>query len=346
MQPRYTERNIPIEPYRSIQNVEQMKVLGDPRRLALLQWLMAGPETLSTLGRKLGEHPAKVRHHLKQLEEAGFVELVSTRILRGFVEKYYQATSRAFHLNELILPQNPNPNSQTIVALGSNDLALEKLAERFNQEHGSEIRFISLPVGSLDGLAALRQGICQLAGCHLLDTDSGEYNLPYVRHFFPERPMLLVTLAYRQQGLIVPTGNPLGLRGLEDLVRQDVQFINRAAGSGTRIWFDQQLHRLGIPASRVKGYNQAAHTHLQVAAAVAEGKASAGIGLQAAARQFGLDFIPLFKECYDLVFSQESMNNPGIPRIIDSFISAEYRHLIEGFTGYDITQNGKEKRTL
>lgn len=334
-----------METYRNIQNIEQVKVLGDPRRLAILQWLMAGPETLSTLGRKLGDHPAKVRHHLKLLEGEGFVELVSTRIVRGFVEKYYQATSHAFLLNSLILPQNPYPKTDTIVALGSHDLALERLADQFNQDHGSEIRFISLPVGSLDGLDALRQGLCQMAGCHLLDAESGEYNLPYVRHFFPERSMRLITLAYRQQGLIVPPGNPLNLRGLEDLARDDVQFINRAAGSGTRIWLDQQLHRLGIPASRVHGYDREAYTHTQVAAAVAQGKASAGIGLQAAARQFNLGFIPLFQERYDLVIPQEGMQNPSIMRLIDSFLSREYRRLIEGLGGYDITHYGEEKRT-
>ncbi len=158
--------------------------------------------------------------------------------------------------------------------------------------------------------------------------------------------MRLITLAYRQQGLIVPQGNPLNLRGLEDLVREDVQFINRNAGSGTRIWLDQQLHRLGIPASRVRGYEQEAHTHTQVASQIAAGKASAGIGLQAAASQYNLGFIPLFQECYDLVIPKENIANPRIMLLVDSFLSGEYRRLIEGFGGYDITQIGKEKKTL
>jgi molybdate-binding protein/DNA-binding transcriptional ArsR family regulator len=335
-----------MEPFRNIYNSEQFKTLGDPRRLAILQWLMAGPESLTTLGRKLGDHPAKVRHHLKLLEREGFVEQVSTHIVRGFVEKYYQATSRAYLINSLILPQNPYPRTDTIVAMGSHDLALERINDRFNQEHGREIRFISLPVGSLEGLIALRQGLCQIAGCHLRDAESGEYNLPYVRHFFPERAMRLITLACRQQGLIVSPGNPQGLRGLEDLTREDVRFINRAGGSGTRVWLDQQLHRLGIPAAQVHGYGREAHTHTQVAAAVAQGKASAGIGLQAAAQQFKLGFIPLFQECYDLVISQENVENPAMLALLDHFQSGETRRLIEGLGGYDITENGKEKRTL
>ena len=334
-----------MKPIQNLQNIAQLKLLGDPRRLAVLQWLMAGPESLSTLGKKLGDHPAKVRHHLKLLEQEGFVELVSTRIVRGFVEKQYQATSRAFMYTGLILPQNPHPENQTIVALGSHDLALERLTSRFNQEHGHEIQFISLPVGSLEGLLALRQGICQISGCHLLDADSGEYNLPYVRHIFPEHSMRLITLAYRQQGLILPAGNPQGLRGLADLTRADVHFINRAAGSGTRIWLDQQLHRQGIPAHAVQGYDQEAFTHTQVAAAVAQGKATAGIGLEASARQVQLGFIPLFQERYDLVIPQENIENPRIMLLIDSFLSREYRHLIEGLGGYDITHYGEEKRT-
>jgi molybdate-binding protein len=331
--------------FRNLKDITQLKLLGDPRRLAVLQWLMAGPETLSTLGKKLGDHPAKVRHHLKLLEQVGFVELVSTRIVRGFVEKYYQATSRAFMVTGLILPQNPHPEDQTIVALGSHDLALERLTSRFNQEHSREIQFVSLPVGSLEGLVALRQGICQIAGCHLLDAASGEYNLPYVRHIFPERSMRLITLAYRQQGLIVPAGNPQGLRGLVDLTHPDVQFINRASGSGTRIWIDQQLHRQGIPPNAVRGYDQEVYTHTQVAAAVAQGKANAGVGLEASARQSNLGFIPLFQECYDLVIPQENIENPRIVFLIDSFLSREYRRLIEGLGGYDITHYGEEKRT-
>jgi molybdate-binding protein/DNA-binding transcriptional ArsR family regulator len=335
-----------MKPFRTLHNIEQLKLLGDPRRLAILQWLMAGPESLTTLGKRLGDHPAKVRHHLKLLEEQGFVELVSTRIVRGFVEKTYQATSRAFVFTGLILPQNPEPCKDTILALGSHDLALERLTSRFNQDHGDEIHFISLPVGSLEGLVALRQGMCQMAGCHLLDADSGEYNLPYVRHLFPERPMVLITLAYRQQGLILPAGNPQRLRGLGDLTREDVQFINRAAGSGTRIWLDQQLHQLHIPAHSIRGYEQEAFTHTQVAAAIAQGKATSGIGLEASARQFNLGYIPLFQECYDLVIPQENMQVPGVTRVVDNFLSGEYRREFEGLGGYDTTQSGKEKRNI
>jgi molybdate-binding protein len=332
--------------YQNIHNIEQLKLLGDPRRLAILQWLMAGPESLSTLGKKLGDHPAKVRHHLKQLEQEGFIELTSTRVIRGFVEKYYQATSQAFLFTGLILPQSPHPKKETIIALGSHDLALEKLASRFNQDYGDEVQFTPIPVGSLEGLIALSQGLSQMAGCHLLDADSGDYNLPYVRHFFPGRPMRLITLAYRQQGLIIPSGNPQGLRGMEDLSREDVEFINRASGSGTRIWIDQQLHRLGIASQSIHGYHREAHTHTQVAAAVAQGTASTGVGLQAAAQQFNLGFIPLFQECYDLVIPQESLDNPRISLLIECFLSGEYRRLIEGLGGYDTTQNGKEKRNL
>ena len=145
---------------RRIQDFEHLKILADARRLAILRLLMAKQATLSQLGQALGEHPARVRHHLKQLEKAGLVELVDTRVVRGFVEKYYRARARAFLLQELILPDDPK--RETITVLGSHDLALEALAERLREQ--SSMDLLVLPVGSLDGLIALRQGSAQLAG--------------------------------------------------------------------------------------------------------------------------------------------------------------------------------------
>ncbi len=220
-----------------IKSLEQIKLLSDPRRLAILRRLMARPATLSQLGAAMGEHPAWVRHHLKQLEGAGLVELVTAQASGGFVEKYYQAKARAFIYQETILPDLPR--SQTVVLMGSHDLALNQLAQQIGERTG--IAMLVLPVGSLDGLVALRQGITDLTACHLLDVESGEYNLPYVRHFFPDRPVTLVTLAQRAQGLMLAPGNPRQIEGLEDLARGDIIFINRNRGSGTRLWLDRML---------------------------------------------------------------------------------------------------------
>jgi len=322
-----------------VKTFEQLKILSDPRRLSILRLLMASSATLSQLGQVLGEHPARVRHHLKQLERAGLIELIETRMVRGFVEKYYRATARAFIFNEIILPQNPVPGKESIVLLGSHDIALGLLTERLQNYKGSA-EILALAVGSLDGLVALRQGTGQIAGCHLLDIESGEYNLPYVRHFFPDRPVVLVTLAHREQGLLVLPGNPHRIRGLEDLARPDVILINRNPGSGTRLWLDRQLTRSGLSYQQVRGYVQETRTHTGVAQAILQGKADVGLGIQAAASQFGLDFIPLFQERYDLVIPREQVESQRLQPLLNHLQSGEFRRAMDGLGGYDTAHTG------
>jgi putative molybdopterin biosynthesis protein len=331
-----------MEPIQRIQKFEQFKILGDPRRMVILQRLMSRPETLSSLGRALGVHPAQVRHHLKLLEKAGLVELVSTQVVRGFVEKYYRAKASAFVYDGIILPVTPGAGGDIIVAVGSHDLALELLAQRY-QQGDKKNRVLTLPVGSLEGLIALRQGSAHLAGCHLLDTESGEYNLPYVRHFFPDRPTQLFTLAYREQGLLLPPGNPQQIHDLEDLFREDVVLVNRNPGSGTRIWFDRQLQRLGGDPRNIRGYRQEVRTHTAAARAISEGKAGVGVGLRASARQFGLDFIPLFQERYDLVLPLEQASNPALMPLLDTLQSGSFRQEVRSLGGYDTAHTGEQR---
>ena len=156
-------------------------------------------------------------------------------------------------------------------------------------------------VGSLGGLLALRRGEAHAAGVHLLDEATGEYNLPYVRRYVKGRDVVVVNLAKRIQGLIVPAGNPKGVGRLEDLAGGDVRFINRQRGSGTRMLLDYMLGRLGIEAGAVSGYDREEYTHLAVAAAVAGGRADVGLGILSAARALAVDFVPLLEEQYDLV---------------------------------------------
>ena len=328
-----------MDPLQKIDKFEQIKVLSDSRRLAVLQYLMAAPETLSSLGKKMKMHPAQVRHHLKLLESAGLVELVDTRVTRGFVEKYYRAKAHAFAFNELILPMPDKKVDATIVILGSHDLALELLSRRV-RERVKKINILAVPVGSLDGLLALRQGNAQLAGCHLLDAATGEYNLPYVRHFFPDRLMTMMTLAYREQGFLVRRGNPLQIHGVQDLARPNARIINRNRGSGTRLWLDLQLHRLGIDAGAVSGYNLEARTHTRVAEAVASGQVDVGLGLEAAARQFELDFIPLFHERYDLVMPQEQLEDRKLAPLLEIMQGGDFRGEMNRLGGYETSHTG------
>ena len=320
----------PIQPLRSF---EQLKLLADPRRLAILRQLMSAPASLTDLGKALGRHPAWVRHHLKQLEAAGLVELVETRVQSGVVEKFYRARAGGFLVQELILADNPA--RPAIVFSGSHDLAVELLAHQLSKH----LDILTLPVGSLDGLVTLRQNLCDLSGAHLLDP-GGEYNLPFIRHFFPDRVMQVVTLAQREQGLIIAPANPLGIRSLADLARADVTFINRNSGSGTRLWLDRQLLAQGIPIQSIHGYENTVSTHTESARRVHDGKADVALGLRASSRQFGLDFVPLFHERYDFVFSQE--HAARLSPLLETLQTSAFRRGVEALTGYEITHTGEQ----
>ena len=317
----------------TLRSFEQLKLLADPRRRAILQILMSGPASLTMLGKVIGEHPAWVRHHLKQLEAANLVELVETRVQSGVVEKYYRARAGGFLVQELILPQNRG--RPVIVFSGSHDLAIELLTNLLSDH----LDILTLPIGSLDGLMALRQNMCNLSGTHLLDP-GGEYNLPYIRHIFPDRTMQVVTLAHREQGLMTAPGNPKMINSLADLGRENVTFINRNSGSGTRLWLDHRLLTEGIPTESIHGYKNAVSTHTACANLVQACKADVALGLRAAAHQFGLDFIPLFHERYDLVFMQEQ-NNALVP-LLDTLQTRAFRRSVNALTGYDTTHTGEQ----
>jgi molybdate-binding protein len=327
-----------MDPILRLQNLDQIKTLLDTRRLTILRLLMIGPATLSQLGDILGEQPAQIRHHLKQLEHVGLVEMTSTRVVRGFVEKYYRSTARAFVFDKIILPAGAEGGMITV--MGSHDLALDSLVTQLRRIRHNPLSMLALPVGSLDGLVALRQGLAQVTACHLLDAESGEYNLPFVQHFFPDRAMILVTLAYRDQGLIVAPGNPLGLHSLEDLGREDVTLINRNRGSGTRLWLDQEIKRLKLPMQSLHGYQQEAQTHTAVAEAIDHGQADAGVGLHAAAHRLGLGFVPLFQERFDLVIPQEYLSYPFLQPLFDLLTSNRFRRVVESLGGYETSHTG------
>ncbi len=322
-----------------ISDYSALKVLGDPRRLIILQLLMEKPATLSHLGAALEMTPARVRHHLVQLEEAGYVEMVDTRPVRGFTEKYYRATAQAYWINLTLMPK-ASPR-ETVVAFGSHDPALEMLVG-WLKSNPSTPDMAAYSVGSMDGLIALRQGLCQLSGCHLYDPVGGEYNTSYVRHLFPGQPMHVVTLAHREQGLLIAPGNPRHIRGLDDLECADIRFINRKQGSGTRQWLDQQVHALGLDATQIQGYDREVSTHSQVAEAVLRGEADVGLGVFAAARQSKLEFIPLFEERFDLVIPDIHYRSNLLRPALDYLQTAQFRTTVHGLGGYDPQETGRE----
>jgi putative molybdopterin biosynthesis protein len=236
-------------------------------------------------------------------------------------------------LKELIQIEN------TVVVVGSHDNTLDVLA---NQMRVKDCRFgiSSSNVGSLGGLMALRKGYCHAAGCHLLDTETGTYNISYVRRYLPELRVKLVNLVYRQQGLMVPKDNPKSIAGLEDLARGDITFVNRQTGSGTRILLDYRLEELGIRPEDIRGYDQEEFTHMAIAANVLSGAADTGLGIYAAARALALDFIPIVTEEYDLVIAEEFYKDEKIELMLNVMGSGAFKELVGQLGGYDTSKTG------
>lgn len=318
-----------VEP---INSFEKIKLLADSRRMDILRLLMASPATLTHLARTLKQSPAWIRHHILTLESAGLIEVGEVRRTGKVTEKFYRARADALLLQEVILPKTKRP---AVIFSGSHDLGLEGMAEHLEKH----VTLLSLPVGSLDGLVNLRQGLCQISGSHLL-AESGEYNTPFVKHLFPDREVDVVTLAHRTQGLMFVNGNPKGIKKLADLTRPGIRFVNRNPGSGTRLWLDTELRRLKLSGEKIAGYEQQVKTHSEAASLISQNKADASIGLQAAAHQFGLDFIPLFDERYDLVLPRE--NERLLVPLLDYLQTAAFRTALNTLTGYDTAHSGEQ----
>lgn len=230
--------------------------------------------------------------------------------------------------------------NQTILAIGSHDLTLDLLAQFLAERSGT--RLASANVGSLGGLVALRRGECHLAGSHLLDPETGVYNQSYVRRYLPNEDMVLVTLVGREQGWLVPSGNSKRIQGWEAAARDDVQFVNRQRGAGTRVLLDYELTKLGIVPVQVQGYGREEYTHLAVAAAVASGAADFGLGIQAAARALKLDFVPLAHEQYDLVMTRHTYESDRLRPLLDLLHDADFKTAVAAMPGYDVSVMGNK----
>jgi putative molybdopterin biosynthesis protein len=236
------------------------------------------------------------------------------------------------------LYRDPSEIERTIVHIGSHDLCLDLLAQSLAD---SGRRLTSANAGSLGGLVALRRGEAHLAGSHLLDPQTGEYNVSYVKQYLPGVPVVLVTFVHREQGLIIAPGNPKGIKGLADLARPDVRYVNRQRGAGTRILLDYRLGQLGIEPAQVCGYAREEYTHLAVAVAVQSGVADCGLGIAAAARALKLDFIPLEQERYDLVIPRAHYESDLLRPLLDLIRGPEFRRAVAELPGYDATHMGE-----
>ncbi|MBE0427037.1 MAG: molybdopterin biosynthesis protein [Nitrospirae bacterium] len=229
----------------------------------------------------------------------------------------------------------------TIVCIGSHDNALDLLANILKKRY-PKYSLSSAHVGSMGGLIALKRNEAHITGTHLLDEETGEYNVPFIKRLLSDKKVLLINLVYRQQGLLVLKGNPKKIKGFEDLTRQDVVFVNRQAGAGTRLLTDKCLRELGILEKDVKGYEREEYTHMAVASAVLTGVADTGLGILAAARALDLDFIPVAKERYDLAIPYEFFKTDMIQNLIGIIREdEEFKRMVLGLGGYDISDIGK-----
>jgi putative molybdopterin biosynthesis protein len=233
---------------------------------------------------------------------------------------------------------DPNEIGQTIFAIGSHDISLDVLAQFLSRMNR---RFTSANAGSLGGLLALKRGEAHLAGSHLLDTESGEYNLSYIRQYIPELSVIVMSLVGRQQGLIVSKGNPKGIHDLSDLIRPDISFVNRQRGAGTRVLLDYHLGLMGVNHDAIRGYEHEEYTHLAVAVAVASDRADCGLGIAAAAYALELDFMPMFTERYDLIIPEVFINSEILEPLFRVIKDSEFRQIIAGLPGYDVSIMGR-----
>jgi len=232
---------------------------------------------------------------------------------------------------------------RTIVAIGSHDLVID-LAATALRATDPTLTLVSTNVGSLGGLVALRDGLCHIAGSHLLHPATGEYTLPYLDEMLGDRDLAVVRLVHRDQGLLVAPGNPGGITGLADLADSELTYVNRQRGAGTRMLLDQELRRLDIDPAQVKGYAREEPTHLAVAAAVAAGRVDCGLGILAAARAFGLDFVPVAQEPYDLVTDAANLEDPLLAPLWQLLEAPEFHASVEKLGGYSTRESGHRIR--
>ncbi|MBQ6150076.1 MAG: molybdopterin biosynthesis protein, partial [Mogibacterium sp.] len=233
---------------------------------------------------------------------------------------------------------SPEEIDRTIVCTGSHDMLLDVISDLMSGE-GEGVRLSSTHIGSLGGLMALQRGEAHITPTHLLDEETGVYNESYIRSLFPGEEMVLVKGVGRIKGIMVDSGNPFGIKGLEDISR--VSFVNRQRGAGTRVLLDYKLKQAGISPSEVRGYDAEAATHMAVAAQVAGGEADCGMGVYSAAHAMGLDFIPVGEEEYDFAMRKKTLELPEMQSFLRLLTGDEFRAELDRLGGYTTEHTGE-----
>lgn len=231
-------------------------------------------------------------------------------------------------------------NNLSLQLAGSHDFLVEQLVKYISSE-GAGLSITPSYIGSLEGLMMLYRGSADIAAVHLLDPTSQQYNLPFIRQLFVHEPITVMRLASREQGMIVAKGNPKNITAVKDLTRNDITIVNRQKGAGTRFLLDSFLAAEKLDPTAVKGYENEEWNHLGAAAHISRGTADAALGIKCAASQLGLDFIPLTKEQFDLVFRWTPANKESLQHLIDLIQLTNFKESIEDLDGYDAEEFGK-----
>lgn len=227
-----------------------------------------------------------------------------------------------------------------VLAAGSNDPVLDILQACVRRAY-PEFYIFSANIGSLEGLAALNGGYTDIAWSHLLDPQSGVYNIPYISKYLPDIKAVVVNLFYRELGFVTARDNPFRIAGFENLAHKGIKIINRQKGSGTRLLLDVHLERLGIPPTTVSGYEQEVYTHFDVGVCVLSGEADVGIATGAVSKLLDLPFIPITRESFDMVLDQTTYFEKGVQNLMDVLRAEDFRKRIEGLGSYDFKDSGK-----
>ena len=293
-------------------------------------------------GTKVVEQPARTEESpLRRLSLIHRAEAFLLEVMAGghSPEEVEQAVRLALDRWRAAVQQPETPPERTLRFAGSHDLAITWLGANFHEilpDYRMQLRFN----GSLGGLIALAQAEADVAGSHLWDEKSDSYNVPFVRRLLPGKRVALLTLFHRGLGLILPKGNPRAVTGLKDLARPGLRFVNRQPGSGTRVWLDVMLGNLGISPEEIEGYHHEMMTHSEVARAVAEGQVDVGVGLEASALAYGLEFLFLKDERYDLVIPAGNLELPPVKALRGWLKAGDARRAIAGLGGYKIEEMG------